>query len=72
MTTATAIDTKAFSARALKAELTRRSQPRNERSRAKSWVFVAMTKPEIKSVLAGETIRVNFNSGRVVDVSLKS
>lgn len=71
MTTATAIDTKAFSARALKAELTRRSKRRDERGRAKSWVFVGMTKQDISNVLAGNTVQVNFKSGRVVDVSLK-
>lgn len=68
--------TKTFTAKALADELARRANNKARRragekpAKAKSWVFPAMSKQQIKAVLAGEVVEVGFGSGRTEHVGL--
>lgn len=70
MSTTTA-PTKTLAAKAFRDELGRRSKPRNQRGRMKSWIFSAMGRDDIKRVLDGETVEVNFKSGRTEHIAAR-
>lgn len=65
--------TKTFTAAALTAELGRRrnNKSRDVKVKAKSYIFPALTKANIKAIQAGEVVTVEFKSGRVEHVGLK-
>lgn len=70
--------TKTFTAKALADELARRANNKARRragekpAKAKSWVFPAMSGPQIEAVLAGQVVTVEFGSGRTEYVGLGS
>jgi hypothetical protein len=70
MSTATITPTKTFAAKGIKDEIGRRKKPKAERSRAKSWVFGAMTGSDLDAVLNGETVKVEFKN-RIEFVALR-
>lgn len=77
MSTTTDIISKSFTAAALTAELGRRRNNKARRAngepivRATSYVLPALSKEVIERIQGGETVPVEFKSGRIVHVSLK-
>lgn len=73
MSDTTITATKTFTAAALTAELGRRrnNKTRDEKVRAKSYIFPALTKANIAAIQAGEIVTVEFKTGRVEHVGLK-
>lgn len=65
--------TKTFTDKALTAELGRRknNKTRDVKVRPGSYVFPALSKADIATIQAGETVEVTFKSGRVEVVGLK-
>lgn len=73
MSNTTVTPTKTFTAAALTAELGRRrnNKSRDVKVKAKSYVFPALTKANIKAIQEGEIVTVSFKSGRTETVGLK-
>lgn len=64
--------TKTFARKGITDELARRSKPKAERGKAKSWVFSALGKSDLAAILDGQIVTVAFGSGRVEHVGLKA
>ncbi len=72
MSTTTITPSKTFTRTALVREQNRRAKPKAERSRSQSWVFGGLDNAGLAAVLAGDTVEVQFASGRVEHVALSA